>query len=59
MSLCCINDLLQVLCSLRGSGFARHSLDGFDAICQCVHHFVSIGDGGIVDSFVLELDRVG
>ncbi len=58
MSLCCINDLLQVLHSLRGSGFATHSLDGFVAICQCVHHFVGVGDGGIGDSFVLELDHV-
>jgi hypothetical protein len=51
-------DTLQVLHGLRGSGFACHSLDGFDTICQCMHHFVGMCDGGIGDLFVLELDRV-
>ncbi len=55
----CINDSLQVLCGLSISGFAHHSFDGFDAICQVVHHFVGVGDGGIGDSLVLELDHVG
>jgi hypothetical protein len=53
-----INYLLQVLHGLRVSGFARYSLGGFGAICQCVHHFVGVCDGGVGDLFVLELDHV-
>jgi hypothetical protein len=59
MSQYCVNNTLQVLHGLRGSGFARHSLDGNDAICQCVHHFVGVCDLGIGDLFVLEKDHVG
>ncbi len=59
MSLYCINDLLKVLCCLRISGTARHALKSFDAIGQCVHHFVGVGDGGIGDALVLELHCVG
>jgi hypothetical protein len=59
VSLYCINNTLQVLHSLRGYGFAHHSLDGFEAICQYVHHFVGMFDGGIGDTFVLKLDHVG
>jgi hypothetical protein len=54
-----MNNLLQVLHGLRGSGFAHQSLDGFDSICQFVRHFVGVGDGGIGDSFVLELGCAG
>jgi hypothetical protein len=31
----------------------------FDAIGQCVHHFVGVGDGGVGDALVLELNSVG
>ncbi len=41
------------------SGFAHHSLDGFDAIYQCMHHFVGMFVGGMGDMFLLKLDRVG
>jgi len=34
-------------------------LDSFDAISQCMHHFVGVCDGGINDAFVLELHGVG
>jgi hypothetical protein len=58
VNLCYINNMLQVLHSLRVSGFAHHSLDGFGAIGQCVHRFVGMCDGGIGDMFVLKLDHV-
>ena len=57
--LCCLYDLLEVLCCLRISGVARHALYHLDAIGQCVHHFVGVGDGGIGDALVLELNSVG
>ena len=41
------------------SGVARHALYRLDTIGQCVHHFVSVGDGGIGDALVLELNSVG
>jgi hypothetical protein len=41
------------------SVFACHALDSFDAISQCLHHFLSVCDGGIGDAFVLELHSVG
>ncbi len=56
---CCFYDLLEVLGCLRIPGAACHALSRFDAIGQCVHHFVSVGDGTIGDALVLELDRVG
>ncbi len=37
------------------SVFTHHALDGFNAISQCVHHFVRMCNGGIGDAFVLEL----
>ena len=43
----------------RMSVFACHVSDGFDAISQCVHHFVGMCDGWIGDVFVLELHSVG
>jgi hypothetical protein len=58
VSLCCVNDMLQVLSGVRGSGFARWSLDGFDTFSQCVHHLVGVCDGGIGDLFVLDLNLV-
>ena len=58
MSVCCSNNLLQVLCSLRISAFARHALYSFDAAGQCMHHFVGMGDGGIGDVLVLELNML-
>jgi hypothetical protein len=51
--------LSLILRGLRVSGFAHHSLDGFDAISQCEHHLVGVCDGGIGDVFVLKLDHVG
>ena len=59
MGFCCLYDALEVLCCLRISGVARHALYHLDAIGQCVHHFVGMGDGGIDDALVLELNRVG
>ncbi len=41
------------------SVFVCHALDSFDAISQCMHHFVSMCDGGIENAFVLELHGVG
>ncbi len=58
VSLRCVNNTLQVLHGLRVSDFACHSLDGFDAFSQCVHHFVGMCEGGIGDAFVLKLDCV-
>jgi hypothetical protein len=54
VSLYCINDTLSVLHSLRVLGIAHHSLDGFDTFSQCLHHLVSVCDGGIGDVFVLK-----
>jgi hypothetical protein len=59
VSLCCLNNMLEVLHSLRVPGSARNSLDGFDAVGQCVYHFVGVCNGGIGDAFVLKLDCVG
>jgi hypothetical protein len=59
MSLWCINDSLKVLCCLRISGTPCHALKIFDAIVQCVHHLVGVGDCGIGDALVLELHCVG
>ena len=59
LCLCCVNYLLEVLCGQRVSVFACHALDSFDAISQCMHHFVGMCDGGIGDAFVLELHGVG
>ncbi len=44
---------------MRVPVFAPHSLDGFDAFGQCLHHFVGVRDEGIGDAFVLKLDCVG
>ncbi len=41
------------------SVFAYHAWDSFDAISQCMRHFVGVCDGGIGDAFVLELHSVG
>ena len=59
MGFCCLYDSLEILCCLRVSGAARHALERFDTIGQCVHHFVGVGDGGIGDALVLELNSVG
>jgi hypothetical protein len=59
LRLCCVNYSLEVLCGRKVSVFACHTLDSFDAISQCVHHFVGVCDGGIGDAFVLELHGVG
>jgi hypothetical protein len=59
VSLCCIDGTLLVLCGLRVPAYAHHYLDGFDAFGQCLHHFVSMRDGGIGDAFVLKFDCVG
>ncbi len=59
LRLCCVNYSLEVLRGRRVSVFACHALDSFDAISQCVHHFVGVCDGGIGDAFVLELHDVG
>ncbi len=59
MGFCCLYDSLEVLCCLQISGAACHALQRFDAIDQCVHHFVGVGDGGIGDAHVLELNSVG
>ena len=56
---CCLYDSVEVLGCLRVSGVACHALYCFDAIGQCVHHFVGVGDGRIGDALVLELDCVG
>jgi hypothetical protein len=58
LSLCCVNYFFEVLRGWRVSVFACHALDSFDAISQCMHHFVGVCDGGIGDAFVLELHGV-
>ena len=59
MGFCCIYDPLEVLCSLRISGAACHAMKTSDAIGQCMHHFVGMGDGGVDDALVFELNCVG
>ncbi len=59
LHLCCVDYSLESLRGQRVSVFACHALDSFDAISQCMHHFVGICDGGIGDACVLELHSVG
>jgi hypothetical protein len=59
MGFCCNNDSLEVLSGLKIYGAACLAILCFDTIGQCVHHFVGVGDGGIGDALVFELNGVG
>ena len=57
--LCCVNHALEVQRGRRRFVFVCHVVDGLDTIGQSAHHFVCMCDGGIGDTFVLELHSVG
>ncbi len=55
--LCCLYNALEIfylLCCCSSCG----SCNCFDALRQCLHYFVSMGDGGICYVFVFEMDGV-
>jgi hypothetical protein len=54
---CCFYNALEIFCILCCCSSCG-SCNCFDALCQCLHYFVSLGDGGVCYVFVFEMDCV-